>query len=105
MTRKIEQEMLKAIRERKNWKKDNTAVIQDEDCTHIYLYGHLIASIGFGRAGICMQGYNTRTTKSRLNAILREIGAGIHTKNGTAVLTYPDGKEEEMNSVCNYFIS
>jgi hypothetical protein len=82
--RKIEQEMLKAIRSRKNWSNANTAVSIDSDVVSVMLHGHKIAEIDFKerKMKISSCGYTTSTTKSRLNAILHEFSnQGIYQKN------------------------
>jgi hypothetical protein len=88
--RKIEQQMLDAIRERKDWRSDNTRV----DVTHfahgarvidrinVYLHNNNIAQITPDCVMICDCGWQTPTTKSRLSTILRELcGAGIYQKD------------------------
>lgn len=86
--RKIEQQMLDAIRERKDWKCANTEV----QCVHfapgnidriyVRLHGSTIAMITQTDVDVSDCGWQTPTTKSRLNAILRELcGAGIYQKN------------------------
>ncbi len=70
--RKIESEMQAAIAERRNWSKYNTCVSVDSDNnTTVTLHGNTIATIfnnGDMRLSSC--GWQTVTTKSRLNAIL-----------------------------------
>ena len=76
--RKIESQMNDAILANKNWEKDNTQVIYYNDTqeSEIYLYGHHIATVGDNYVELFSRGYKTATTKSRLNAILREHGIG-----------------------------
>ena len=69
---KIESEMQSAIVERRNWSKSNTCVSVDSDNnTTVTLHGNPIATI-FNNGNICLSscGWQTVTTKSRLNAIL-----------------------------------
>ena len=69
--RKIEKQMNSAIVDGRNWSKDNTRVEVAKDGTFVYLHGHNIATIfnnGDIRLSSC--GWETVTTKSRLNAIL-----------------------------------
>jgi len=70
--RKIESEMQAAIVERRDWHKDNTVVSVDSDGnTDVRLHGHLIATIfNNGDLKLSSGGWETVTTKSRLNAIL-----------------------------------
>jgi hypothetical protein len=72
--RKIEAQMNDAILANKNWEKDNTQVIYYNDTqeSEIYLYGHHIATVGDNYVELFSRGHKTATTKSRLNAILRE---------------------------------
>ena len=75
--RKIEQQMNKAILNRKDFKKDNTEVITISDCSFVYLHGNHIATVG-DRLQICDAGWQTVTTKSRLNALLNEFAEGCY---------------------------
>ena len=70
--RKIEAQMNDAIAHSKNWKSANTSVTHDADydLTSVYLHGHLIAEIGETFVRIFDGGYQSNTTKSRLNAII-----------------------------------
>ena len=70
--RKIEQQMQNAIRNRKNWSSSNTSVSIDEDgFTSIRLHGNRIAEIEpNGDIILSSCGWDTPTTKSRLNAIV-----------------------------------
>lgn len=72
--RKIELQMIAAIKDSKDLKVANTEVIS---CTHVsdvYLHGNLIARIGETWIELFDGGYQTKTTKSRLNAILFAFG-------------------------------
>ena len=73
--RKIETEMNAAIAEGRDWCKDNTQVNCDSNgVARVYLHGHKIAEIGEGWMQLWDGGYQTKTTKSRLNAILEANG-------------------------------
>ena len=83
--RKIERQMLQAIvDDRSHWSKDNTRVELDEDkcCHNVYLHGHRIACYypSMQRLHINNCGYQTNTTKSRLNTLIKFVADG--TKNG-----------------------
>ena len=71
--RNIEIQMNNAISDSKNWKLANTEVTFDQESGHsrVYLHGNHIATIGENFVTITDGGYQSRTTKSRLNAILR----------------------------------
>jgi hypothetical protein len=88
--RLIERKMIAAIHERKDWKCDNTRVICTQfvhsdhiiDRVSVILHGSTIAIITPTDVDVSDCGWQTPTTKSRLNAILREFcGAGIYQKN------------------------
>ena len=70
--RKIEQQMQNAIRNRMNWSKSNTSVeVDSEGYTDVRLHGNRIAQINpHGDITLSSCGWDTPTTKSRLNAVL-----------------------------------
>ena len=75
--RKIEQQMNEAILNREDFRKDNTEVITISDCSFVYLHGNHIATVG-KTLDICDAGWQTVTTKSRLNALLNEFAEGCY---------------------------
>ena len=82
--RKIERLMNAAITASKDFKLDNTEVISCSDVSDVYLHGNLIARIGETWLELFDGGWRTATTKSRLNAILREhgiAGEGVFQRN------------------------
>ena len=74
--RKIEKEMNAAIASGQDWSKANTSVHHnaEEGVAIVRLHGNKIAEIGEGWIQLWSQGYETTTTKSRMNAILEENG-------------------------------
>lgn len=76
--RVIEKQMNQAINACKDWKNDNTEVLYspERDASYVYLHGHHIATILETSIELYTCGYKTNTTKSRLNAILKEHGNG-----------------------------
>jgi hypothetical protein len=72
--RKIETQMISAIKDNKDFKVANTEVISCTNVSDVYLHGHLIARIGETWIELFDGGYQTNTTKSRLNAILSAFG-------------------------------
>ena len=76
--RKIERLMNQAITAKKDWKLDNTCVeyFSGMDISRVYLHDNLIAEIGPTYVQLFDGGWQTPTTKSRLNAILKEHGIG-----------------------------
>ena len=76
--RKIEAQMVKAIRDNKGWKSGNTEVaLVDEGLSCVYLHGNKIAEVGEDFITLFDGGWRTATTKSRLNAILHAFGSGF----------------------------
>jgi len=78
--RKIESEMIAAVKGNINWSKDNTSVIFEDGISKVYLHGSKIAEVGDDFLKLFDAGYQTTTTKSRLNAILSEFGYTCGTK-------------------------
>ena len=74
--RKIERLMNAAITAGKDWKLDNTEVVACSNVSDVYLHGNLIARIGETWIELFDGGWQSNTTKSRLNAILKEHGVG-----------------------------
>jgi len=72
--RKIERLMNDAITAGKDFKSGNTQVISIGDVSFVYLHGNHIASVGDNFVQLFDGGWQSVTTKSRLNAILREHG-------------------------------
>ncbi len=72
--RKIETEMNAAIATGRNWSKANTSVTFEGDVAEVRLHGHKIAEIGEGWIQLWSRGYETTTTKSRINAVLEANG-------------------------------
>ena len=83
MARIIEQKMNKAISEESNFRLDNTIVITEDSISKVLLYGNKIAEIGDNFIQLFDGGWQTKTTKGRLNSILSEHGNGdyIFQKN------------------------
>jgi len=82
--RKIEEQMNMAIRARKNWAGSNTTVRAYNDSIDVYLHGHCIAWLDVINDVWTLSscGWETVTTKSRLNALMHEFGlGGIFQKN------------------------
>lgn len=73
--RKIESQMNAAISAGKDWKSANTAVVNEDGVSKVFLHGNLIAEVGDTFLSLFDGGWQSNTTKSRLNAILRVHGA------------------------------
>ena len=79
--RKIETQLIQAIRDKRNWQSSNTrtkyvpaSAHNEGDYVEVYLFGHNIASVADDRIVFSDCGYQTVTTKSRLNAIFNAFG-------------------------------
>ena len=74
--RKIEREMNNAISNNLNWQSGNTSVSYDPETNEsiVRLHGNTIAVVGDNFVQIFDGGYQSKTTKSRLNSILQVHG-------------------------------
>jgi hypothetical protein len=74
--RKIEQAMNTAIANNANWQSANTSVHfnEEENVSVVRLHGNKIAEVGDNFIRLFDGGWQSVTTKSRLNAILKEHG-------------------------------
>jgi hypothetical protein len=72
--RKIEFLMNAAIRDGHNFTSGNTSVIHEDGIANVFLHGNKIAEIGDDFVTLFDGGWQSATTKSRLNAILQEHG-------------------------------
>ena len=94
--RKIEREMNFGVSNKANWGKSNTQVVYNDssNCSSIYLHGHQIATFDHNLKAVKLSscGYETNTTKSRLNAILDEVkwGCKVFQKNFDWFVNYQD---------------
>lgn len=84
--RKIESQMCAAIQSSSNWTSSNTAVYFDETTSTsvVRLHGNKIAEITDDTMTIFDGGWQSTTTKSRLNALCDEFcvaGEGVFQKN------------------------
>ena len=71
--RKIETQMIQAIKDNTNWTSANTCVTLEDGISKVYLHGNLIAKVGDDFVTIFDGGWQSNTTKSRLNAIINEF--------------------------------
>ena len=69
-----------AISNRGNWAGSNTSVSYNDstNCSSVFLHGHQIATVDHSTNAVKVSscGWQTVTTKSRLNAILSEVKYG-----------------------------
>jgi len=94
--RKLERQMNLAIIRKTDWAGSNTQVNYNDNtnCSTIYLHGHQIATFDHNLKAVKLSscGYETVTTKSRLNAILEEVkyGCKVFQKNFNWFVSYND---------------
>ena len=92
--RKLERQMNFAVSNKSNWCGSNTQVTYNEstNCSSVRLHGHLIASFDHNLKAVKISscGYETVTTKSRLNALLEEVkfGCKVFQKNFDWFVSY-----------------
>ena len=83
--RKIETQMNNAIKSQKNWAGSNTTVITEDDISTVMLHGNHIATYYHDTKELALfdGGWQSNTTKSRLNALCYEFatGFGVFQKN------------------------
>jgi len=82
--RKIEKQMCDAIQNNKDWKLKNTEVITIDGVSFVYLHGNQIATIDEDSMTIYDGGWQSVTTKSRLNALCDAFcidGEGVFQKD------------------------
>ena len=85
-----------AISNKSDWSGSNTQVTYNNstNCSSIHLHGHLIATFDHNLRAVKLDscGYETVTTKSRLNAILEEVkyGCNVFQKNFNWFVSYND---------------
>ena len=94
--RKLERLMNMAITHKTDWAGSNTQVNDNSNtnCSSIYLHGHQIATVDHNLRAVKLSscGYQTVTTKSRLNALLEEVkyGCRVFQKNFDWFVKYND---------------
>ena len=90
--RKIESDMINAIKRGINWKSSNSEVYtNDNTASLVYLHGNHIATVTYNKLTVFDGGWQSNTTKSRLNALINEFAdaysCGIFQKNFSWFLT------------------
>ena len=103
--RLIEKQMNFALSNKANWAKSNTQVVYNEstNCSSVYLHGHQIATLDHNTQAVKLSscGYQTVTTKSRLNAILDEVkyGAKVYQKNWNWFVSFRQSKTSFFDGI------
>lgn len=93
--RTINKKMSAAVAAHKNFKLSNTEVVASEDGNvYVYLHGNKIYMEVDGKESFSLAGWNTNTTRSRLNA----LGVDIKQRNFTAL---HNGKGIDVNKWYN----
>ena len=99
--RKIETMMNVAIQADKNFSRGNTIVHHVEGVAQVLLHGNLIAEIGEDWMKLYDGGWQSKTTKSRLNAILTQFGLDgerVFQKNFEWLFQHRDGSTQPFRS-------
>jgi len=96
--RKIETQMNAAISNNADWQSANTEVTFDAETgeSKVYLHGNHIADVGENYVRLFDGGWQSNTTKSRLNAILTEhaiAGEGVFQKDWKWFIRLYNGTE------------
>ena len=108
--RQIEKEMNMALKSKTAWSKSNTCTTFDntiENC-FVYLHGNHIATYNYADKELTLfdGGWQSVTTKSRLNALCNEFatGFGIFQKNWNWFISDFSGYAKEFadNTIVNY---
>jgi|TARA_Y100000748_G_C15321852_1_gene420389 hypothetical protein len=103
--RKLERQMNRAVATKCNWCGSNTQVTYNEntDCSQVRLHGHLIATVDHSTNAVKLDscGYQTVTTKSRLNALLEEVnyGAKVFQKQFEWFVSYRNQTTDFMDGM------
>ena len=82
--RKIEQQMCNAIALGKDWKSGNTRVVNVDGWSRVFLHDNLIAVVTEDDVRVFDGGWQSNTTKSRLNAIIEffcDAGEGVFQRD------------------------
>lgn len=107
--RKIEKQMIEAIRAGREFKSGNTRVDvrtrgDGETVTSVYLHDNLIAQHSLTGWGFKLCGWDTPTTRSRINTIMREVfpnwHVGVHRVR--KVLTFSHGAQSWAIDSCEW---
>lgn len=96
--RKIELDMVHAVRGHRNLKAANTTVnsYPDHGAAEVRLHGNVIAVLSHGKyLTLSNAGWATPTTKSRLNALLSGLCAGVYIQQVKGVWWIVDTNTKE----------
>lgn len=107
LMRKIEQQMNDAIANSIDWQSSNTRVEFDaqDNVSRVYLHGNHIATVGEDSVQLFDGGWQSNTTKSRLNAICNAnaiAGEGVFQKDFTWYVRQYNNITKSFESVLFY---
>lgn len=80
LMRKIEAQMIAALKGNKNWTNSNTSVVfegDEKNTSTVYLHGNKIAELDEDSLTVFDGGWESNTTKSRLNVLINEFCNGL----------------------------
>ena len=77
--RQIEAKMNQALRNFQNWSSGNTTVTSTREEMKVFLHGNHIATVTDNALTLFDGGWQSNTTKSRLNALINEFCDGTKT--------------------------
>ena len=99
--RKIETQMNSAIRSGRNFSSANTSVSHANGEANVYLHGNHIATVTNNSLILFDGGWQSNTTKSRLNALLDEFSYGMRVfqKNYEWFVGYKNVKEDFVSGM------
>ena len=99
--RKVTEEMMSAIKGRRQWSgSDTTIMVLEDDSLAVLIYTSLIAEVAADQksARLTFDGRVNTITTNRLNVIARMFGYRIGRKKGEGVVTRPDGTTYPVGS-------
>ena len=98
MARQISSEATEAFVNGVEFGKSNTSVIVEGKIVKLYLFGNLIAKRDSKRVWVSNAGYETNTTKERLNSIINHYcnsyTSGIYTRKGVIYIEVNENVQE-----------
>ena len=97
--RKITTQAVEAFKNGVEFASGNTSVIVEGKNVKLTLWGHIVAKRDSKRVWVSHCGYDTNTTKERLNGVINEFGNpyedGIYVRKGVMYIKI-DGVEKVM---------
>lgn len=99
--RKIERAMNRAIRNGVNFSNSNTQVSHDSEGANVFLHGNHIATVTDHALVLFDGGWQSNTTKSRLNALCDEFAFGtrVFQKNWEWFVGFRNLTEDFVNGM------